>query len=107
MYNKFFKAKKKGRIVMFWYPVWSLVVVEQCVVSGNVTWQKSFPQVVDVLVQVPECTLLMHTTTRSVQLGHEGAAQDASDVYCFSRCCGSLRHGPRKWVPFDVSLVEA
>ena len=49
----------------------------------------------------------MHSATRSVRLGCDGAAQDASDVYCICGSCGSIHSGPRQWVPLDVSVATA
>ena len=69
--------------------------------------KKKILRFVDVLVRAPECILLMHSTTRLVKVGYEGATQDASDVYCICRCCGSLGSGPREWVRLDVSLMAA
>ena len=107
LYMKFCKAKTKGRGVAFWQPVWQPIVFEQCVVGGNALLQKKFLQLVDTLVQVPDCTLLMHFATQSVRLGYTGAAQDATDVYCICGMCGSMRSGPREWVRFDLSLVSS
>ena len=76
-------------------------------IGGNETWQRIFLRLLNVLVQVPECTVLMHSATRSVRLGYDGAAQDASDVYCICGSCGSIRSGPRQWVPLDVSVGTA
>ena len=59
------------------------------------------------LVQVLDCTLLMHSATQSVRMGFTGAAQDATDVHCICGLCGSIRSGPRKWVRFDLSGVSA
>ena len=51
--------------------------------------------------------MLMHSATRSVRLGCDGAAQDASESYCIYGSCGSIRSGPRQWVPLDVLVVTA
>ena len=76
-------------------------------IPGNGPWQKIFLRLVDVFLLVPEYRLLMHTSIRSVRLGYAGASQDASDVYCICGCCAFPHSGPRKWVPLDVSVVEA
>ena len=106
LYTNFCKAKTKGRSVAFWRPAWSPIVFEQCVVGGMPCGRKFF-WLVDTLVQVPDCTLLMHPATQSVRLGDAGAAQDATDVYCICGQCGSMRSGPREWVPFDLLVVSS
>ena len=68
---------------------------------------KIFLRLVDTLVQVHDCTLLMHSTTQAVRLGYTGAAQDATDVYCICGQCGSMRSAPREWVRFDLSVVSS
>ena len=80
LYTKFCKAKTKGRGVVFWLPAWRPIVLEPCVVGGNAVWQQIFLQLVDTLVQVPDCTLLVHSATRPVRLGYTGVAQGATDV---------------------------
>ena len=76
-------------------------------IGGDEAWQRIFLRLLNVLVQVPECTMLMHSAGRSVRLGYDGAAQDASDVFCIYGYCGSIRSGPRQCVPLDVSVVTA
>ena len=107
MCNKFFKGKKRCRVVAFWQPVRRPIILEQCVIGGNEAWQRIFLRLLNVLVQVPECTMLMHSATCSVPLGYDGAAQDASNVYCICGSCGSICSGPRQWVPLDVSIATA
>ena len=43
-------------------------------------WQKIFLRLVDTLVQVPDCTLPMHSATQSVRLGYTGAAQAGASL---------------------------
>ena len=107
LYTKFCKAKTKGRGVTFWRPVWGPIVFEQCVLGGNALWQKNFLRLVDTLVQVHDCTLLMHSATQSVRLGYTGAAEDATHVYCICGQCGSMRSGPHEWVRFALSAVSS
>ena len=63
LYTKFCKAETKERAVAFWWPVWRRIVFEQCVVGGNAVRHKIFLWLLDSLVQVPNCTLLMHSAT--------------------------------------------
>ena len=74
MYNKVFKGKKRCRVVAFWQPVRRPIIVEQCVIGGNEARQRIFLRLLNVLVEVPECTVLMHSATRSVRLGYDRAA---------------------------------
>ena len=107
MYNRFFKGKRRCMVVAFWQPVRRPIVFEKCVIGCIETRRRIFLRLLNVLVQVPECTLLMHSATCSVRVGYNGATQDASDVYCICGSCGSIRSGPRQWVPLDVSRVTA
>ena len=63
-------------------------------------------RLVDTLVQLPDCTLFMHSATQSLRLGYAGAAQDATVVYCIRGQCRCMRSGPREWVRFDVSIMS-
>ena len=57
------------------------------------------------VVRASEWTILMRSATPSTRLGYQGATQDASDVYCICRSCGSLHYGLHKWVRLGVVVV--
>ena len=65
LYTKFCKAKTKGRGVAFWQLVWWPIVFERYITRRNAVWQENFLRLVHTLVQVSDCTLLMHFATRS------------------------------------------
>ena len=67
---------------------------------------ENFLRLVVTLVQVLDCTLLMHSATQPLRLGYTVASQDATNVYGICGQCGSMRNGPRKWVHFDLSVVS-
>ena len=108
LYQRFLRNKKNILAAKFWAPIDRHLVLEACMVAGNVMWQTVFQRLLRHLMTCQEasgCTLYMHPATNSVTCTFLGADSE-SDVVCVCWTCGS-KYGICHRVPLEVEAVHS